>query len=165
MGELTGIYGGFSGEGIKTVLPAEAHAKIVFRLVFGQDPDKVYSMLEKHVATMAPSLARGMQVKVERLNPGAKAYKADRKSIGFELVKEALTELYGVEPYLMRSGGSVNAFADFHEIVNLESLSYGFGAGDSYQHAPNDRMRFSSLYLGQKAYLKLILQSAMIYPN
>ena len=106
--ELTGIYGGFSGEGIKTVLPSEAHAKIAFRLVAGQDPDAVFSSLEKHIANASASLADGLHVSVQRLNPGAKAYEASRDSVGFQLVKDELTNLYGKPPLLKRTGGSGN---------------------------------------------------------
>lgn len=131
--ELTGIYGGFQDEGIKTVLPREAHAKIVFRLVPDQAPDDVYTMLEKHVAKVAPVLAPGLKVSVQRLNPGAKGYKSPRHSTYFKLAKEELTRLYKKEPFIDRAGGSVNAFADFHEILSLESISYGFGAPGNWQ--------------------------------
>ena len=80
------------------VLPSEAHAKIVFRLVPGQSPDRVFSMLEEHVAKLAPVLAQGLHVVVQRLNPGARAYKADRKSLGFSLVTSVLTDIFGQAP-------------------------------------------------------------------
>ena len=93
------------------MLPAEAHAKIVFRLVHGQDPDKVFSSLEEHVAGIAPTLAEGLRVEVQRLNTGAPGHIVDRTSAGFNLVREELTKLYGKPPLLKRTGGSVNAFA------------------------------------------------------
>ena len=72
------------------VLPAEAHAKIVFRLVAGQDPDLVYKSLEEHVAAVAPTLAEGLRVEVQRLNPGAKAYKVNSYSLIPDLTQSSL---------------------------------------------------------------------------
>ena len=144
------------------VLPSEAHAKIVFRLVAGQSPDRVYSLLEQHVAEVAPSLAPGLSLGVQRLNPGARAFKANRESLGFNVAQEVLYDVYGKEPVLTRTGGSVNAFADFSEILQLENVSFGFGASDSYQHAPDERMRLESLYFGQHAYLSMWLTIASI---
>ena len=72
--ELIGFYSGFQGEGTKTIIPAEAHAKIVFRLVAGQDPEAVYTSLQDHIASVAPSLAEGLRVEVKRFGPGARAY-------------------------------------------------------------------------------------------
>ena len=160
--ELTGIYGGFRDEGIKTVLPSEAHAKIVFRMVAGQDPDRVYSLLEKHIMDASKHLAEGLHVSLQRVNPGAKAYTAVRDSIAFKLVESELTKLFGKEPLLKRSGGSVNAFADFHTITELECYSFGFGEPDSYGHAPDERFRLSSLHRGQRAYLSIIMEAAQI---
>ena len=145
------------------VLPSEAHAKIVFRLVAGQSPDRVYSLLEQHIAEVAPSLAPGLSLGVQRLNPGARAYKADRKSMGYSLAEEVLFDVYGRDPEVTRSGGSVNAFADFHEILQLENVFFGFGASDSYQHAPDERMRLESLYFGQHAYLMMWLTAAEVF--
>ena len=145
------------------VLPSEAHAKIVFRLVAGQSPDRVFSLLEQHVAEVAPSLAPGLSLAVQRLNPGARAYKADRKSLGYNLAEEVLFKLYGKDPVLTRSGGSVNAFADFAEILQLENVFFGFGASDSYQHAPDERMRLDSLYFGQHAYLEMWMTAADVF--
>ena len=161
--ELSGIWGGFQDEGIKTVLPSEAHAKITMRLVSDQNPDDIYQKLEEHIAKIAPVVARGLKVSLQRLNPGAKAYKAPRHSEVFKLVKSELTSLFGKEPVLMRAGGSVNAFADFHEIASLESISFGFGATDSMQHAVDERFRLYSLQLGQKAYMSLILKAAKLF--
>jgi len=161
--ELTGIYGGYSGEGSKTVLPADAHAKIVFRLVAGQVPDDVFRSLEEHIARVSPELAPGLRLEVQRLNPGARAYESPRDSPAFELARRELTRLFGTEPTLRRVGGSVNAFADFHDILGIQSISYGFGAPDSFQHAPDERMRLYSLHLGQRAYVSLILKAARLY--
>ena len=66
-----------------------------------------------------------------------------RDSVGFQLVKEELTKLYGKEPLFERTGGSVNAVAHFHEVLGLESYSFGFADGDGYVHAPDERFRLS----------------------
>lgn len=141
---------------LAAVLPSEAHAKIVFRLVAGQSPDRVFAMLEKHLADVAPTLAPGVSVSVQRLIPGARAYKADRESMGFSIASDVLSELYNASPQLSRTGGSVNAFADFYEILKLECVSFSFGASDSFQHAPDERMRLESISFGQQAYLHMM---------
>ena len=161
--ELVGIWGGFQGKGKKTVLPALAHAKIVFRLVAGQSPEKVFTMLEEHLRDVAPLLTPGLNVTVQRLNNGARAFNVDRESLGYGLVKDVLTDLYGKEPAVARSGGSVNAYADFVEILGLNSISFGFGGMDSYLHAPDERFRIRDLHLGQQAYLKVITAAAEAY--
>ena len=145
------------------VLPSEAHAKIVFRLVAGQSPDRVFAMLEEHIKAVAPKLAPGIAVRIFRGGPGAPAYKVDRDSLGFSLVKDVLTDVFGEEPQLGRAGGSVNAYADFVDILKLNSVSFGFGMTDSYQHAPDERFRVESLHLGQVAYLKMMASASEKY--
>ena len=97
-----------------------------------------------------------------RLNPGAPAYVTPRDSPAFELARRELTKVFGKEPILQRVGGSVNAFADFHA-AGIESISFGFGAPDSFQHAPDERMRLSSIHLGQRAYASLVLAAARLF--
>ena len=122
-------------------------------------------MLEKHLADVAPVLTPGLNVTVQRLNNGARAFNVDRDSLGYGLVKNVLTDLYGKEPGVARSGGSVNAYADFIEILGLNSISFGFGGMGAYLHAPDERFRVSDLYLGQQAYLKVILAAAEAYES
>ncbi len=128
-------------------------------MVAGQDPDRVYSLLEKHVMDASKHLAEGLHVSLQRKSPGAKAYTAVRDSIPAKLVESVLTKLFGKEPLLMRSGGSVNAFAQFQE-AGLECYSFGFGEPDGFTHAPDERFRLSSLHRGQRAYLSIIMEAA-----
>ena len=120
-------------------------------------------MLEKHIAEVAPILAPGLSVSVYKHNPGAPAFRVDRSSTGYALAKEVLTDIFGTEPKVARSGGSVNAYADFSQVLDLKSISFGFGTVDSYQHAPDERMRLSRLQLGQRAYLKMMAAAAKKY--
>ena len=161
--ELVGIWGGFSGEGIKTVLPSEAHAKIAFRLVAGQDPDEVYYNLNKHLEEASLTLAEGLHVSLQKLNNGARAYKSRTDSVGCKLVLDELRKLYGIAPQLRREGGSINAMAYFHEILGLETYSFGFGEPDGYIHAPDERVRLSNLHRGQRGYLSIIMEAAEIF--
>jgi len=129
----------------------------------GQEPDAVFQSLEAHLAHMSPSLAPGLRCSAVRLNPGARAYKAPRHDAAFALVEEELTRLFGVPPVLERSGGSVNAFDEFHSILGIESISFGFGAQDSHQHAVDERMRLASIHAGQRAYVSLILNANALF--
>ena len=161
--ELVGIWGGFSGEGTKSVLPSEAHAKIQFRLVAGQDPLAIYYNLKKHIEDASITLAGGLHVSLQKHNDGGKAYSVVRDTKGFQLVTEELLKAYGVEPVFKREGGSINAVTKFHEVIGLETYSFQFSDIDSSCHAPDERFRLSSLHRGQKAYLSMILNASTLF--
>ena len=147
-------------QGIKTVLPSEAHAKIAFRLAPGQDPAQIWDALVAHVDTVGPTLARGAKVSLKQLNDGATAYVADREGMGFRVVSEVLDEVYEKKHTTTREGGSINAVTFFKEIVGLDTTVFAFSDMDDFVHAPNERFRVDSLTRGQKAYSRLILKLA-----
>lgn len=151
--EVNGIWGGFQDEGIKTVLPSEAHAKITCRLVANQDPDKIVGLLQAHVARHTPP---GVTATVTPLAFRAQPYNAPADFPGNEAVREILVELYGREPYYVRSGGSIPVCTLFQQHLGAYTASFGFGIYDERQHSPDEFFRLASFRKGQSAYCKLL---------
>jgi acetylornithine deacetylase/succinyl-diaminopimelate desuccinylase-like protein len=151
--EVVGMWGGFQGEGVKTVLPKEAHAKITCRLVPDQDPVRILDLIEKHVETHAPP---GVRVKFTRRPSMGYPYLMPMEHPGNESARGVLAELYGREPYYIGMGGSVPVTALFLRHLNAYSISFGFGLPDEQFHAPDEFFRLSSFKRGQTAYCKLL---------
>jgi acetylornithine deacetylase/succinyl-diaminopimelate desuccinylase-like protein len=151
--ELNGIWGGFQGEGTKTVLPKEAHAKITCRLVANQDPTTIRELLIAHVARHTP---RGVTATVKALSIGARPYLMPVDHWGNQLAAGVLRDLYGVEPYYTRTGGSVPVVELFLTHLGAYSVSYGFSLDDEQIHAPNEFTRLSNAERGRVAYVRLL---------
>lgn len=155
--EVNGIWGGFQGEGIKTVLPNEAHAKITCRLVANQDPYRIVELMTTHINKHAPP---GVEVTARPLSMLGKPYVIPIDHPGNEAARAVLEELYGKEPYYDRTGGSIPICGLFFEHLNAYTVSFAFGLRDEGVHAPNEFFRLSSFDLGQKAYCKLLYRLA-----
>jgi len=151
--EVNGIWGGFQDEGIKTVLPAEAHAKITCRLVADQDPERIVRALQAHVERNTPP---GVTVTVTPLAFRAYPYMVPADEPGNAAVREVLLELYEKEPYHVRSGGSIPVCTLFQRELGAYTASFGFGLSDERQHSPDEFFRLASFRKGQTAYCKLL---------
>lgn len=151
--EINGIWGGFQGDGIKTVLPNEAHAKITCRLVADQDPAQIQTLLTKHIERHAPP---GVDVTVEPLSISGRPYALSAEHWGNQAARRILTELYGREPYYVRSGGSIPICGLIKDHLGADVVNFGFGARDENAHAPDEFYRLSSFYRGQEAYCRLL---------
>jgi acetylornithine deacetylase/succinyl-diaminopimelate desuccinylase-like protein len=151
--EINGIYGGFQGEGIKTVLPSTAHAKISCRLVADQDPSRVSDLVIAHVEKLSPP---GVKVTATRAESGAVPYLIPAGHPGMRIAASVLKDLYGKEPYQIRSGGTIPVNALFLQYLKSYTIIFAFGLEDERQHAPNEFFRLSSYEQGQKAYGKLL---------
>jgi acetylornithine deacetylase/succinyl-diaminopimelate desuccinylase-like protein len=151
--EVNGIYGGFQGQGMKTVLPSTAHAKISCRLVADQDPFKIAELLHAHVKEVAPPQVK---VTVRKSKSGGIPYliPADHQSV--RIATSVLSDLYGQEPYQIRMGGTIPANALFLEHLKAYTIVFAFGLPDERQHSPNEFLRVSSYDRGQKAYGMLL---------
>ena len=133
--ELNGIYGGYQGEGSKTVIPATAHAKISFRLVPDQDPDKILALAEKHLQRHCPP---GVTLTVTKGHSGA-AYRLDPNAGFGKAAQRALSLAFpGKEPALVREGGSIPIVADFKKILGADTLLLGLALPDARIHSPNE---------------------------
>jgi len=151
--EINGLYGGFQGEGTKTVLPSWAHTKISCRLVADQDPSIISDLLVRHVNKVAP---RGVKVAVVKSQSGAIPYLIPPDHRGLRVAASVLKDLYGKEPYRIRTGGTIAANALFLKILGAYTIIFAFGLEDELPHSPNEFFRLSSYERGQKAYGMLL---------
>ena len=151
--EVNGIWGGFQGEGTKTVLPSEAHAKITCRLVPDQDPADIAERISIHVQKHKPA---GVEVNVHSPEPGAKPYLVPADHPGNQAARDVLKALYGVEPYCVRMGGTIPVCALFLDTLRAHTVIFAFGLHDERTHAPNEFFRLSSFRRGQQAYCMLL---------
>jgi acetylornithine deacetylase/succinyl-diaminopimelate desuccinylase-like protein len=160
--EVNGIWGGFQGEGTKTVLPSLAHAKITCRLVADQRPETIVTALQNHVEKHTPE---GVKVQVQRLEGNSDPYLMPADHPGNEAAFEVLQQLYNKAPYYTRSGGTIPVCALFLKHLQAYTVSFGFSLEDEQLHAPNEFVRLSSLERGQKAYALLLKQLARYSPE
>ncbi|MFL5628892.1 MAG: dipeptidase [Ktedonobacteraceae bacterium] len=151
--EVNGIWGGFQGEGTKTVLPNEAHAKITCRLVANQDPAMIVDLISRHVERYAPPGVRAM---VRSLSGTAKPYLVPVDYWGNRAVEAVLMEMYGKAPYYIRLGGSIPVCELFLSMLGANTVNFGFALMDEQMHAPNEFFRLSSFRRGQVAYGKIL---------
>ena len=151
--EMNGLWGGYQGGGIKTVLPREAKAKITCRLVANQTPDKIYELLKAHIESLAP---KGLRVSVDRLPGSADPFLVPPGHNSTAAVSEVLKDVYGRDPYLVRTGGSIPVMTLLLKELGVHGAVMAFGLDDENIHAPNEFYRLSSYRKGQIAYCKLL---------
>jgi acetylornithine deacetylase/succinyl-diaminopimelate desuccinylase-like protein len=151
--EVNGIWGGFQEEGIKTVIPSLAHAKISCRLVADQDPEKTRDLLKAHVEKHAPE---GVSVTVNEIPGTALPYVIPFDHPGNQAAREVHLELFGKEPYYGRMGGSIPVCGMFLKELNAYTVNFAFGLMDENIHAPDEFFRLSSFRRSQKAYCMLL---------
>jgi len=142
--DVCGIWGGYTGEGAKTVLPSKAYAKISTRLVPNQDHHKIEKMFVKYFTSIAP---KSVKVKVEYLH-GGPSYVCPISLPAYRAAEKAYKEVYGREPVPVRSGGSIPIIAAFEEILGIKSVLMGFGLGSDAIHSPNENFPLEQFYNG-----------------
>ena len=151
--EINGIYGGFQGEGLKTVLPSTAHAKVSCRLVADQDPSKIVDLVLAHVNRVGPP---GVMVTATKAESEAIPYLVPAAHPGMRIAGSVLRDLYGKEPYQIRVGGTIPVNALFLRELHAYTIVFAFGLRDERQHSPNEFFRLSGFERGQKAYGMLL---------
>lgn len=132
--DVNGIWGGYTGEGAKTVLPFKAHAKISMRLVPDQDPDKITKLFAEHFKSIAPDSVR---VKVV-LHHGGEPAVTPTDTAEYQAASRAMKKTFGVTPLPLRSGGSIPIVALFEDALNSKSVLMGFGLDSDAIHSPNE---------------------------
>ena len=147
--EVNGIWGGFQGEGIKTVIPSQAHAKITCRLVPHQEPDQIVELIAAHIAKHVPV---GTTATVNKLPGSADPFVIPPDHPGNLAAGVVLKKLYGKEPYLARTGGTIPVCGLFLKHLNAHLVNFAFGLEDENLHAPDEFFRLSSFNRGLKAY-------------
>ncbi len=155
--EVNGMWGGFQGEGNKTVLPAEAHAKITCRLAPHQDPVKVMDCIEEHVRRHT---LPGVTVTVRRGDHGTRPYLIPADHPGNQAARQVLQRLYSREPYPIYMGGTIPVTPLFREHLDAYSVVFSFGLHDERTHSPNEFYRLSSFRKAQTAYAMLLEELA-----
>jgi acetylornithine deacetylase/succinyl-diaminopimelate desuccinylase-like protein len=151
--ELNGIGGGWQGMGIKTVLPAEARAKVTCRLVAGQEPDDVFRKLKAHVEAHVPP---GLTATATRLPGSGDPFRIPSGHNASALAAGVLAEVYGTAPVEVRSGGSIPVMTMLLKELGVHATEFAFGLDDENLHAPNEFFRLSSFRIGQTAYCRLL---------
>lgn len=151
--EINGIWGGFQGEGVKTVIPNQAHAKITCRLVANQNPAKIVEALVRHIEAHTPA---GVSVTVTPLPATADPYLLPSEHWAADAAGEVLAELYGTPPLRTRTGGSVPVTAIFRRYLDAYTITFAFGLNDEQFHAPDEFFRLGSFERGQRAYCRLL---------
>lgn len=132
--DVNGIWGGYTGEGAKTVIASKAYAKISMRLVPNQTPNEITELFQKHFESIAP---KSVKVKV---NPhhGGFPYVTPIDNIAYKAANKAYTETFGVPAIPQRSGGSIPIVALFENELNSKSILMGFGLDSDAIHSPNE---------------------------
>ncbi|NPV06938.1 MAG: dipeptidase [Anaerolineae bacterium] len=151
--EVNGMWGGFQGQGFKTVLPAEAHAKVSCRLVPDQDPQRALAALVRHLQAHVPP---GVQLELRPRPANTRPYSVPADHPANQAVRDVLVALYGREPYRTRAGGSVPVLGIMLEHLGIYSIGFGFALHDERAHAPNEFFRLSSFERGQEGWCRLL---------
>lgn len=151
--ELNGIWGGFQGEGVKTVIPSQAHAKISCRLVPDQKPDKINELVRAHILKAAPA---GVQVQVRVVESGADPYLIPHDHPGNRAASVVHKALYGKDPYYIRMGGSIPVCGLMLKLLGAYTVNFAFALDNENIHAPNEFFRLAAFERGQHAYARLL---------
>lgn len=142
--ELNGIFGGFQGEGSKTVIPAVAHAKVSCRLVPDQDPEEIFDLIEAHVKKHTPA---GVTVNVIRMDHG-RPYVTPFNHPAIQLASKAYEQAYGVPAAFTRMGGSIPIVETFDRLLHIPVVMMGFAMNDENFHAPNEHFSLENFDKG-----------------
>ncbi len=150
--DVNGIYGGYQGEGFKTVLPSKAAAKISFRLVGDQDPKQILQSLKQYIASCLPP---DCSVKYTEETP-SKATQMSTSNNAFEKARQALSDEWPKEATFVGCGGSIPIAGHFKDILNTDSMLIGFGKDDDKIHSPNEKYDLSSFHKGIRSWARIL---------
>lgn len=142
--DVNGIWGGYTGEGAKTILPGKAYAKVSMRLVPNQNSDKIADLFIRHFESIAPA---GVRVKAEFLH-GGQAYVSPLDTPEYEAASLAMEATFGKKPIPVRSGGSIPIVAVFEKVLGIKSILLGFGLDADAIHSPNESYPLFNFFRG-----------------
>ena len=150
--EINGITGGYTGDGFKTVLPAEARAKVSFRLTGTQDPAKVRAAFRAHMNKMMPA-----DCTVEfHEHGGSPASVMDTSDPAFAAARQALSDEWSKDSVFIGSGGSIPIAGDFKQILGMDSMLVGFARDDDRIHSPNEKYDLDSFAKGARSWARIL---------
>ena len=142
--EVNGIWGGYIGEGAKTVLPSKASAKISMRLVPNQQTDKITKLFTEHFESIAPKYVK---VKVTP-HHGGEPVVTPTDSVAYKAAQKAIAESFGKDPIPTRGGGSIPIVALFEKELGIKTVLMGFGLDSDNLHSPNEKYDIANFYKG-----------------
>ena len=145
--EVNGIYGGYQGEGTKTIIPSTATAKITCRIVPNQDPKKIQDLLEQHIEKHKP---KGVNVKVKKEKLSAKAYKVEPTDELITRAAKSYQKAFEKEAVFVRMGGSIPVVEWLDDLYKHPIVLLGFGTPEDRLHSPNESFPLSSFDLGME---------------
>ncbi|MBR4479764.1 MAG: dipeptidase [Bacteroidales bacterium] len=145
--DVCGIWGGYTGEGAKTVLPSEAHAKISMRLVPDQKSGEITKLFAKHFKSIAPKCVK---VEVKECE-GGDGFLIPISSEAYKAAARAMSEVYGIEPVPSRGGGSIAVLAEVQKILGIDPLLMGFGLERDTIHSPNESYLLKQFFAGMES--------------
>lgn len=152
--EINGIAGGYCGVGLKTIIPSSAMAKISFRLVDGQDPEKVRSKFRNHIRARTP---RDCKVQFTALT-GSPASVVRSRSPYLDCARAALKQEWGCESVLIGSGGSIPIVSIVKHRLGLDSLPIGFARSDNRHHSPNEKYDLYTFQKGIRSWIRILAE-------
>ena len=150
--EINGVFGGYTGDGFKTVIPSKASAKVSFRLVGDQNPERLRERFHAFVEERIPP-----DCSVEfRSHGGSPALRLPIDGPYLQRARRALAEEWGTEPAITGGGGSIPVVGSFKRLLGMDSLMVGFGLDDDRIHSPNEKYDLSSFHGGIRSWARII---------
>ncbi len=143
--DINGIWGGYTGEGGKTVLPSQAHAKLSIRLVPHQDAQEIVAQFTDYFTTLAP---KSVKVKVKVVHSVSNAVVVATNAVALQAAKKAFEEIWNRSPVLTRDGGSIPIIARFKEMLDCDIVMMGFGLDSDAIHSPNEHFSVEIFFKG-----------------
>ncbi len=154
--DICGIWGGYTGEGSKTVLPSKAYAKLSARLVPNQRYHEIDELVAEHIKKMAPDY---VDVQVFHLH-GAESYVCPINSTAYKAAEKAYTKAFGIRPLPVRRGGSIGVVPVFEKVLNVKPILMGFGLESDAIHSPNENFPLSLFFKGIETIVEFYFEIA-----
>ncbi|OGO40534.1 MAG: peptidase M20 [Chloroflexi bacterium RBG_16_57_9] len=156
--EVNGFWGGYTGAGAKTVLPARAFAKVSMRLVPDQTSDEIAQLFQEHIERLTPDTVK---VTVRKLHGGEGAI-VDRHIPEMQAAAVAYERAFGQRPVYTREGGTIPVVADFQRRLGIPTILMGFGLPDDNLHAPNEKFHLPNFYKGIDTVVYLLSEMGLV---
>ncbi len=158
--DINGIWGGYTGEGGKTVLPSKAHAKLSMRLVPHQEAREIIAQFTNYFTALVP---KGAKVQVKVVHAGSNAVVVNRNSVALQAAKKAFEEVWNKSPVLTRDGGSIPIVAQFKEVLDCDIVLMGFGLDSDAIHSPNEHFGLANFFKGIDTVITFYKHLAALY--
>ena len=158
--DINGIWGGYTGKGVKTVLPSKAYAKLSMRLVPHQESQDSINQFIKYFTELAPP---GVTVNVKVLYAGSNAMVVNSRSVALQAATSAFEEVWGKKPLLTRSGGSIPIVSQFKKILDCDVVLMGFGLDSDAIHSPNEHFGLVNFFQGMDTIIAFYKHLTALY--